>query len=75
MQSASAKVKQTNTHDGAQPTSSEQSRKSKKTATARELDVTRASRGVWLIKVPNYIAAAWKKGTADTELGIIRIGS
>ncbi|KAL5476220.1 hypothetical protein EMCRGX_G026136 [Ephydatia muelleri] len=72
----SGKVKQSSTHDGVIATSSEQSsRKSKKAAAAREIDVSRAGRGVWLMKIPNYLASAWRNGTADTELGTIRIGS
>ena len=73
----SGKSKQANTSEGTQPTSGETPRKSKKAAiAARELDVTWAGRGVWLMKVPNYLAAAWKNGTdIGTELGTIRIGS
>lgn len=29
---------------------------------ARELDCSNAGRGVWLVKVPKYIAKKWLKG-------------
>jgi transcription initiation factor TFIIF subunit beta len=28
----------------------------------KELDCSNASRGVWLVKVPKYIAKKWEKG-------------
>jgi hypothetical protein len=28
----------------------------------KELDVSNANRGVWLVKVPKYIAKKWEKG-------------
>jgi hypothetical protein len=33
-----------------------------KQETARELDCSNAGRGVWLVKVPKYIAKKWLKG-------------
>jgi hypothetical protein len=30
--------------------------------TTRELDVSNAGRGVWLVKLPKYIAKKWLKG-------------
>lgn len=29
----------------------------------KELDCSNASRGVWLVKVPKFIARKWEKGT------------
>ena len=48
------------------------SKKSKKTP-ARELNTANATRGVWLVKVPNYLAEAWKDAQADSELGKLRL--
>lgn len=42
---------------------------------ARPLDVTNASRGVWLIKVPNYLSDAWMKAGPNAELGVMRDSS
>lgn len=39
----------------------------------RDLDLTNASRGVWLIKVPKYIASRWDKASGDVEVGKLRI--
>lgn len=39
----------------------------------RDLDLTNASRGVWLIKVPKYIANRWEKCPGDVEVGKLRI--
>lgn len=44
-----------------------------KKAPARELDVSNAKRGVWLVKVPNYLADVWYGVEPDTELGKIRM--
>lgn len=35
---------------------------SDKTDEAKELDCSNAGRGVWLVKVPKYIAKKWYKG-------------
>lgn len=48
------------------------SKKSKKSS-SRELDVTNATRGIWLVKVPNYLADAWEGASPDSELGRIKI--
>lgn len=63
--------------DGGTPASSESSsRKSKRAATTgREIDISQAGRGIWLMKVPNYLAAAWRDVATGTELGTIRISS
>lgn len=56
----------------ASPASS--SKKAKKVA-ARELDVGNATRGIWLVKVPNYVADSWKEAQPDAELGRITVTS
>jgi hypothetical protein len=38
-----------------------------------ELDVINAERGVWLVKVPKYMANEWQKGKAGTEIGKLKI--
>ena len=48
------------------------SKKAKKTP-ARELETANATRGVWLVKVPNYLAEAWKDAEPDSELGKIKL--
>lgn len=40
---------------------------------ARELGVANATRAIWLVKVPNYVAALWKTAGPDAELGKMRI--
>ena len=50
------------------------SKKAKKVA-ARELDVSNATRGVWLVKVPNYVADSWKDAQPDAELGRVTVAS
>lgn len=51
---------------------SQASKKSKKVP-ARELDISNATRGIWLVKVPNYLADVWKDAEPDSELGTIKI--
>lgn len=51
------------------------SKKVKLGAQARELDVANATRGLWLVKVPNYLAGAWNDAQPDSELGRIKITS
>jgi transcription initiation factor TFIIF subunit beta len=38
----------------------------------KELDLAGASRGVWLIKVPNYLSEAWKR-TSHSDVGLMKI--
>lgn len=45
----------------------------KKKRESRSLDTSNATRGVWLVKVPNYISESWKKAQNDQELGRMRI--
>ncbi len=40
---------------------------------ARELDTTNATKGVWLVKVPNYLDEAWRKALPSTDLGVMTI--
>ena len=50
------------------------SEKSSKPA-PRPLDVTRATREVWLVKVPNYLSDMWSKAEPGAELGVMRDAS
>ena len=42
---------------------------------ARALDVTNATRGVWLVKVPNYLSTVWSKAPPGADLGIMKDSS
>ncbi|KAK5645951.1 hypothetical protein RI129_004415 [Pyrocoelia pectoralis] len=39
----------------------------------RDLDLSNANRGVWLVKVPKYIANRWEKASGDIEVGKLKI--
>lgn len=39
----------------------------------KELDLSNAGRGVWLVKVPKYIATKWEKATGASEVGKLTI--
>ena len=39
----------------------------------KSVDVTRAGRGVWLVKVPKYIANRWDKAPSTLEAGKLKI--
>ena len=39
----------------------------------KELDLSNASRGVWLVKVPKYINQKWEKAPGNVEVGKLRI--
>lgn len=39
----------------------------------KELDLSNAGRGVWLVKVPKYLAAKWEKSSGATEVGKLKI--
>lgn len=39
----------------------------------RELDLSNTGRGVWLVKVPKYIANKWDKAPGDIEVGKLKI--
>lgn len=39
----------------------------------RDLDLSNASRGVWLVKVPKYVANRWEKAPGDIEVGKLKI--
>ncbi|XP_017785531.1 PREDICTED: general transcription factor IIF subunit 2 [Nicrophorus vespilloides] len=41
----------------------------------RDLDLSNASRGVWLVKVPKYIANRWEKAPGDIEVGKLKISN
>jgi len=39
----------------------------------RDLDLANAKRGVWLVKVPKYIANKWEKAPGNIEVGKLKI--
>lgn len=39
----------------------------------RELDLSNAGRGVWLVKVPKYLASRLEKSTGEKEVGKLSI--
>lgn len=39
----------------------------------KELDLSNAGRGVWLVKVPKYIANKWEKAANSAEVGKLTI--
>lgn len=39
------------------------------------VDCTTASKGVWLVKVPKYLASKWNSAPDNVEVGRIRITS
>ncbi|KAF2878890.1 hypothetical protein ILUMI_27281 [Ignelater luminosus] len=41
--------------------------------TEKDLDLIGAKRGVWLVKVPKYIANRWDKAPGDIEVGRVKI--
>ena len=50
-------------------------KKSKSKQPARELNISNATKGVWLIKVPNYLSDVWKEAEPNSDLGVMRISS
>ncbi|KAF2356387.1 Transcription initiation factor IIF beta subunit [Trinorchestia longiramus] len=39
----------------------------------RDMDVTNASRGIWLVKVPKFIRESWTANSGDSEVGRLKI--
>lgn len=39
----------------------------------RDVDLTAAGRGVWLVKVPKYLSEKWKKTSGKSEVGRLKI--
>lgn len=39
----------------------------------KELDLSNAGRGVWLVKVPKYIATKWEKASGSSDVGKLTI--
>lgn len=39
----------------------------------RDLDLSNAGRGVWLVKVPKYIANKWERAPANIDVGKLKI--
>ncbi|CAG0900533.1 unnamed protein product [Cyprideis torosa] len=46
---------------------------SEKKPSFRDLDLTNASRGVWLVKIPKYVSAEWEKAEAGSTVGKLSI--
>ncbi|XP_028128657.1 general transcription factor IIF subunit 2 [Diabrotica virgifera virgifera] len=46
---------------------------SKDTHIDRDLDLSNANRGVWLVKVPKYVSERWEKASGDMEVGKLKI--
>lgn len=42
-------------------------------AEARRLDTAQAARGLWLVKVPNYLSEAWEKAGQDDCVGVLKV--
>lgn len=38
-----------------------------------DMDLTNSGRGVWLIKVPKYIANKWKRAPENSDIGKLKI--
>lgn len=45
----------------------------KKKLSDKDLDLSNTTRGVWLVKVPNYIADRWKECNSQEEVGKLKI--
>ena len=41
----------------------------------KDIDLSNSERGVWLVKVPKYIADRWSKADPSTEVGRLRLDS
>lgn len=52
---------------------SSQSQDAKKKLSDKDLDLSNTTRGVWLVKVPNYIADRWKECKGQEEVGKLKI--
>lgn len=39
----------------------------------KELDLSNAGRGVWLVKIPKYIASKWERQVGNGEVGKLKI--
>jgi hypothetical protein len=37
----------------------------------KELDLSNAGRGVWLVKVPKYVACRWEKAPGNIEVSLV----
>ena len=45
----------------------------KKKSPRRSFNTVHATRGVWLVKVPNYLSEAWRKAGKGENLGKMKI--
>jgi len=41
----------------------------------RKVNMSKASRGIWLVKVPNYVAKIWDKSPSDMHVATMRVES
>ncbi|ESO05129.1 hypothetical protein HELRODRAFT_78102 [Helobdella robusta] len=41
----------------------------------KDLDLTKASRGIWLVKVPKYVSDSWANAAPGSEVGKLKMGS
>ena len=60
------------TMSSATPKSEAKEEKVKKVSD-KDLDLSNANRGVWLVKVPKYIAERWESGNTGKDVGKLKI--
>lgn len=51
----------------------EKAEKASKKSSDKDVDVSSSDRGVWLVKVPKFIADRWAKAAASSEVGKLKI--
>lgn len=69
-----APINQTTAHTQTMSSREEPAASGAKTASIdKELDLSNAGRGVWLVKVPKYIANKWEKAPGTIEVGKLKI--
>ncbi|KRF79319.1 general transcription factor IIF subunit 2 isoform X2 [Drosophila virilis] len=39
----------------------------------KKMDMSKASRGIWLVKVPNYVAQMWEQAPNDMQVATMRM--
>lgn len=56
------------------PTTKSEAKEEKvKKVSDKDLDLSNANRGVWLVKVPKYIAERWESGNTGKDVGKLKI--
>ena len=56
------------------PTTKSEAKEEKvKKLSDKDLDLSNANRGVWLVKVPKYIAERWESGNTAKDVGKLKI--